>query len=107
MNLGNVLNWANAILLEGFKDDVLSGYKKLGYDTEDKKLLSAIKTLNTENEIKELIKREIGKVPNVGLAVAKKYTPEEFIGVVTKSKRELNAKRKKLLYAKSRTTNAS
>lgn len=37
MNLGNVLNWANAILLEGFKDDVLSGYKKLGYDTEDKK----------------------------------------------------------------------
>lgn len=107
MNLGNVLNWANSILLEGFKDEVLNGYKKLGYDTEDKKLLTAIKTLNAENEIKELVKRDVGKVPNVGLAVAKKYTPEEFIGVVSKTKRELNAKRRKVLQARSRANNAS
>lgn len=92
MNLGNILNWANAILLERFKDDVLNGYKKLGYDTEDNRLLTAIKTLNSENQIKELIKKDVGKVPNIGLAVAKKYTPEEFIDFVSKAHQNLGLK---------------
>lgn len=63
MNLGNVLNWANAILLEGFKD-LANMYKLTSQDQQYNDLKTAYTAINQNAKLKEYYKRQLGNISN-------------------------------------------
>lgn len=82
----------DSLILEGFKDDM---YRLYPEEKENSKFGEAIKVFNSNNKIKEAIKKQVPSGGNLAASIKKQFPiGEDFINLVNDLLSELNEKEK-------------